>query len=535
MHRFWAVVWSLVVMTGLLINPAASAEEVMVLRFHVTEFTFRGPVQTAADTPARDVKLWARFQHEPTDVTVRMPGFSDGADSYKVRFCPTLVGNWTLTDVETNAAALKDQHIGDVIRCTESSHPGLWIAEGSWYRRTDESHPFILGNTHYSFLSRRNATGPVQSDPVDDIRRQAPYYKKLRFTLVGDRYPDPDLKPFLDDAGQPTDDGRFSLRPNPQWFRECVDPVIRAAFAQDLICDIILCGPDTAESRVTLQGNNEPFLRYVAARYGAYPNVWFCLCNEWNIKKPNYTAEQIRAAGETLRKALPHASTPVSVHANTGNWDTSLNGEWADHAIIQWKLKTIAEAADAAARNIQRAGNKPLVNDENAYEGAGDKFSEGDVIEGCLGTFLGGGYPTTGEKHGNKLGQYFWGSFDPQTHAASDNLQYLRRYLDEHVAFWRMFPGDISQSRFRRAPASFRLLAHPAGDCVLGSNAAAEFPVKLPNGRWRVTQVDLIARQMTVLAENAEGEYTLHTPDSRAVLTHFARNDGKQNQPKSSR
>jgi len=519
MHRF-----VLAAVLSLTWVPFALADELQTPRYHVAELAFRGPVQSATDTPARDVELWVKFRHEPSGAVVRMPGFWDGDDAFKVRFCPTSVGDWQVVEADSNEPALKGQRVGDTVRCTESSHPGLWIAEGRWYRRSDGSHPFVIGNTHYSFLSRRNAGGAVATNPVDDIRRQAPYFNKLRFTLVGDRYPDPEWKPFLDESGKPSDDGRFSLRPNPEWFRERVDPAIREGFAQDVICDLILCGPDTMESRITLQGNNEPWLRYVAARYGAYPHVWFCLCNEWNIKKPNYTAEQIRNAGETLRKSLPHATTPVSVHANTGNWDTALNGNWADHVIIQWKLKTIAEAADAAARNVDRGGGKPLVNDENAYEGAGDKFSEGDVVEGCFGTFLGGGYPTTGEKRGNKLGQYFWGSFDPEIHKASDNLQYLRRYVDERVAFWRMVPGNIAESRFRRAPTSFRVLADRNGDeSVLGSQAAAEFLVNLPRGNWRITQVDLMSRQTTVLAEDAEGDYVLRTPDSRAVLTHFVR------------
>jgi len=503
----------------------AGAAETTIPRFHVAELTFHGPAESNTDTPARDVELSVTFRHHDGNTSIRLPGFWDSGDVFKVRFCPTIIGDWTVADTASNAAALKGQRVSDVFHCTDSPHRGLWIADEGWYRRSDGSHPFIVGNTHYSFLSRQKPDGAVFSDPVEDIRKQSPYFTKLRFALVGDRYPHPQLKPFLDDAGQPSDDGRFSLRPNPLWFGERVDPVIREAFAQDLICDLILCGPDTAESRATLRGGNEPWLRYIAARYGSYPNVWFCLCNEWNIKRPSYSAEEIRAAGARLRKYLPYASTPVSVHSNTGDWDTSLNGDWADHTIIQAKLKTIAEAADAAARNRQRGSGKPLVNDENAYEGAGDKFSEADVIEGCLGTFLGGGYPTTGEKHGNKLGQYFWGGFDPEAHKACDNLQYLRRYIDEHVAFWRMQAGNIAESRFRQAPATFRLLADQDDECVLGSNVVASFTVRLPKGHHRVTQVDLIACTTKVLADDAEGEFTVQTPDSRAVLTHFKRLD----------
>jgi hypothetical protein len=512
-------------------NAGVSAAEIRVPRYHVADLAFSGPTQTARDTPARDVELTVTFRHT-SGATVRALGFWNGdgqggvdGDVFVVRFCPTEAGTWTIAETASNRDVLRGQRVGDTVVATDSPHSGLWIADGQWYRRSNGSHPYIIGNTHYSFLSRQKNDGPVATDPVDDIRRQAAYFTKLRFTLVGDRYPDPKEKPFLDDEGRPTDSGRFSLRPNPRWFHLRADPVIREAFAQDLICDLILCGPDTQDARITLKGDNAPWLRYVAARYGAYPHVWYCLCNEWNIKQPNYTADEIRTAGQVLRKALPHRSTPVSVHANTGDWDTALNGDWHDHAIIQWKLKTIDKAADATSKNVARGGGKPVVNDENAYEGAGDKFSEGDVIEGCFGTFLGGGYPTTGEKYGNKLGQYFWGGFDPKQHTAADNLQCLRRYVDKHISFWRMQPIAVDQSPFAKGPASFRVLTDRDREYVLGSNRAANVAVALPAGTWRIAQVDLMTCQQKTLVESATGEFMLATPDSRAVLTHLRRKE----------
>lgn len=119
----------------------------------------------------------------------------------------------------------------------------------------------------------------------------------------------------------------------------------------------------------------------------------------------------MKSAGEALRSFLPHP-TPVSVHGAPEGWNAELNGDWHDNVITQHKLKRLDEAADFAARNFDPDVNKPVINDENAYQGAGDGFSEGDAIEGCFGTFLGGRYASTGEKYGEKLGQYFWGGFD---------------------------------------------------------------------------------------------------------------------------
>ncbi len=520
----------------LLIAPAErtarGADLGKVPRYHVLEVALKGPRQGPSDTPARDVELAVSFRHEAGGETVRAVGFWDGDGKgrptggvFKVRFCPTRVGRWRIVRAESNRKELSGQREGDELVCVPSKHPGRWVPDGRWYGRSDGSHPYIVGNTHYTFLSRRTDRGAAKTDPVADIRANAGYFKKLRFSLGGGRYTHPTDKPFLDDSGRPSDHGRFSLRPNPTWFRRRVDPVIREGFATDLICDLIVCGPDTREIRSTLQGDPSPWLRYLAARYGAYPNVWFCLCNEWNIKQPSYKAEQIVRAGRAIRACLPYA-TGLAVHGNTGNWNTKLNGAWHDHVTIQWKLKRLDRAADAAAANYARGGKKPVCNDENAYEGKGDRFSEGDVIEGCFGTFLGGGYPTTGEKYAGKKGQYFWGGFDAAKHHAADNLLLLREYVDERVTFWRMEPIDPKGGIFSSLPEGSRLLGEEQKEYVLGTNRRARnISAKLPAGTWRITQVDLMTKKKETLGEAASGRFTFAAPPSRAAMTHFRRTD----------
>lgn len=513
--------------------PAQEFQTRIVPQYHVAEWMVRGPEYGPRDVPARDVRFTVTFRHQLKNLEYEVPGFWDGdgrggvsGNVFKVRFCPTARGKWTITHVESNKPQLRNQLIGKTLQCVRSEHPGFWIPEGRWYRRSDGSHPFIVGNTHYSFLSRFNDEGRMPTDAVDDIRKDAHYYKKLRFSLFGDRYPDPDLKPFLDDEGRQTDDGRYSHRPNPQWFHERVDPVIRAGFAENLICDLILCGPDTRQSRATLKNDPQTWLRYAAARYGSYPHVWFCLSNEWNIKQPRYSAKEIIRVGRFLRDTLPYP-TPISVHANSGNWNWKLTGDWHDHTIIQWKLKQVDQAADAANHNVERGGGKPVLNDENAYEGQGDRFSELDVIEGCLGTVMGGGYPTTGEKHGRKLGQYFWGGFDADVHRASDNLHWLRRYLDTSVDFWRLKPLPLGKSPFTSAPENARVLADQGREYLLGANweGGKSLEIELPPGKWLVRYVNLTEPSTVTRAICAEGHFDFKPAPIRAGLVHLRRRD----------
>ncbi len=555
------LIFGFVVLGGLLVLPGragAGAEVGAGGVYSVVELSFKGPPQKAADAPARDIDFWVRFRHESGSPEYKVHGFPDGdgrgglaGDLFKVRFCPTKAGRWELVEVHSNAKELAGQKKGDHVTATPSKHLGFWTVDAEspgrrWYRRSDGAHPYILGNTHYSFLSGyRDGDRPSGNDIAADIKANAQYFKKLRFGLQGDHYPHPTEKPFLDKEGRPTDWGDHSHRPNPKWFHERVDLAVRTAYEQDLIADLILAGPDREESRSTLRarengGDSAPYLKYIAARYGSYPNVWLCLTNEYDIRKPTCSEKEIAGFGQVIQAFLPYP-TPLSVHASSspqgGERSDALRPAWSskfddlpiwnDHQIIQRKLKKIAPAADIGHRTWQNTDgkkprSKPTINDELSYQGDGDKHEESDTIESHLGAFLGGGYGTTGFKTGNKTGHYFWGKFDPGEHTAADNLKWLRETIDAHVTFWKMAP-DLEI--FAKLDPGFRGMAWPGQEYVLGTNKAHKGMVaKLPGGVWTVTQYDVIAKKVTTLSKDAAGQFTFDAPDSRAVLVHFQRN-----------
>ena len=508
--------------------------------YAVMELSFRGPTLRAIDTPARDVDFWVRFQHESGTPTYTVHGFWDGdgkggvaGDSFKVRFCPTTPGKWTLVEVFSNAASLSGQRQGETVTAVPSHHPGFWLVDSNtpdsrWYMRSDESHPYIFGNTHYSFLSGyRQGNVPAGNDIAADIRANAAYFKKLRFSLYGDHYPNPDEKPFQGDAGKPTDWGNYAYRPNPRWFHRRVDLAVQTAYDVDLIADLILAGPDREESRSALRGGAEPFLKYIAARYGSFPNVWICLCNEFDIKAQTYTEAEIARFGQTIRQYLPYP-TPLSVHATPRKaWSAEFDSlpPWNDHQIIQNKLRQLGPAADAiynaALKPDGASRNRPTINDELSYQGEGDGHTEGDTIESHLGAFLGGGYATTGWKPGNKTGHYFWGKFDTAEHTAAVHLGWLREMIDGHMTFWKMSP-DVSI--FSNLDSGFRGMAWPGREYVLGTNKRhAGIVANLPDGEWHVTQYDVMTRRATTLATEAQGRFAFDAPEGRAVLFHFKR------------
>jgi hypothetical protein len=164
------------------------------------------------------------------------------------------------------------------------------------------------------------------------------------------------------------------------------------------------------------------------------------------------------------------------------------------------------------------------VNDELSYQGAGDRHELGDTLASHLGSFVGGGYASTGWKSGEKLGHYFWGGFDPAEHTAAPGLKFLREVIDRHVGFWQMTPGaDI----FPALDPAYRAMGRAGHEYVLGTDRAGKAVADLPPGGWAVTRHDLVARNSTVLDPTAAGRFAFDVPDSRAVLFHFKKAGAK--------
>lgn len=546
-------------------NAGARAKIGAVAVYDVIELSFTGPSFGPSDNPARDVDFWARFQHQSGGPTYQVHGFWDGdgrggarGSVFKIRFCPTVAGNWNVIEVHSNRPELNGQKQGDFVSAIRSKLKGFWVVDdagagGRWYKRSDGSHQYVYGNTFYSFLSETSPYGESNgSDIASDVERNARYFKKLRFSPLGDLYPHPTDAPFFDDAGEQTYDGNYSHRPNPAWFHKRVDLAVRTAHGRDLIADLIMSGVDRPTTRAALQashngGDSAPYLKYIAARYGAYPNVWFCLINEYDIRTPHYTPAQIIDFGRKFKSFLAYPS-PLSVHRNSGPWVTALNTapSWNDHVIVQKKIRDLSEAADFMRSSFAAGGaDKPVVDDELAYEGAGDKFSEEDTIESHLGAFLGGGYGTTGHKTaggrgraqeaqqistgaagtqlGLKLGQYFAGNFDAAAHTAADNLKWLREMIDAHVTFWKLAPVDPN-GVFAGANPEFRAMGWEGREYVLGTDEAQKnLTANLPPGKWVVKRFDAIAKTEITLSAGANGAYRFDAPASRAVLFHFKR------------
>ena len=228
--------------------------------YSVVEVEFRGPHQGAANAPARDVELTVRFRHESggeehpstasgTATAAAAPAATSSRSASARRPRPLDARRGPLR----RRAELDDQRRASTSSPSPPSRHGFWIVDDDspgrrWYRRSDGSHQYIIGNTHYSFLSGYRARRRAQRQR--HRRRHARATPSTSRSCVSACIGRPlsrtrPIKPFLDDSGRPTDDGDFSHRPNPAWFHDRADVAVAAACERDLIADLILCGPDT--------------------------------------------------------------------------------------------------------------------------------------------------------------------------------------------------------------------------------------------------------------------------------------------------
>jgi hypothetical protein len=70
--------------------------------------------------------------------------------AFKVRFCPTRPGRWTIVETSSNRAELQGQREGETVVAAASGLHGFWEVDQDspgrrWYRRSDGSHQYILG------------------------------------------------------------------------------------------------------------------------------------------------------------------------------------------------------------------------------------------------------------------------------------------------------------------------------------------------------------------------------------------------------
>ncbi|MET0297390.1 MAG: DUF4038 domain-containing protein [Microbacterium sp.] len=428
------------------------------------ELHFAGPSEPI---PADRVPLRVWFRHEGgTEVVV--PGFWDGADRYAVRFSPEIAGEWRWTS-ESEEPALAGV-TGSFDADGADGHGPVRVAHAFHFAHADGTPFRPVGATAYNWLHQDE---PLFSETPGVLAEAG--FNKFRFMVFpqagGHVEHFPDLLPFEKDA-----DGAWDVsRPVIAFFRRLDDAVRRLGEAGIEADVLVFTSYDGG--RFGLDGLSEEqdaaYLRYVMARLSAFPNVWWSLCNEFDILTDRSAARWDRM-GEILHVEDPHDHLR-SIH----NWMElhDHNQPWVTHASIQNGDATIAFGRASIYRDAYR---KPIVLDEIKYEGDiadrwGHLTGEQLVHQFWIAT-VAGCYASHGESFLLPNGSLHMVQGGPLQGESPARLGFLRALLDDLVV-----PGLDPIDKWDD-PAF--VAGHPRRQYVqyLGDSDAETWTFRLPQG-----------------------------------------------------
>ena len=390
-----------------------------VERWGVYEIALDGP-QTG--NPFDDVTLSTTFTGGGR--TVRVPGFYDGDGIYRIRFSPPEIGNWRWTS-ESNVSALNGRTGAfEAIAPGAGNHGPVRVTKDGYHFEYADGTPFRqIGTTSYSWA--------LQSDArcAETLKTLAGApFNKMRM-LVFPNVESVATNPFerTGDGAKAWDAARF----DPAYFRRYEDRIVRLG-ALGIQADVILYHPYDAKRGYSdmTRADDERYLRYVAARFGAYRNLWWSMGNEYDAIKTK-TMDDWDHLFQVLVAADPHERLR-SIHQINIYYDA--RKPWITHASIQ----NGAAVLDDIRAELHRAfALKPVIFDEVVYEGNSDKrwgqLTGEEMVERFWYGLIGGTYVGHSETFdANRNADFSWlGQGGKLVGTSPPRLAFLRKIMEE--------------------------------------------------------------------------------------------------------
>jgi len=442
--------------------PAAVGGDREVERWGRWEATFEGP---ATGNPDRDVTLTATFRQGET--TLRVAGFYDGEGTYRLRFMPPSIGEWTYV-VQSSRAELDGKQGRLTCVAPSGRNHGPVVVHDTFHFAYADGTPYRpIGTTCYAWTHQDDA---LEQQTLETLKTSP--FNKIRMCVFPKNYAfnatEPPRYPF---PGKPAsfDKSRF----NSEFFRHLEQ---RLQQLQDLgiEADLILFHPyDKGRwgfDSMTAE-EDERYLRHVVARFGSFRNVWWSLANEYDFLKQKSEADWDRLC-QTVAEADPFEHL-LSIHNAFRIYNHSQ--PWITHASIQNGSAVAEHGRGVIYRDVYR---KPIVFDEAKYEGNieqrwGNISAEEMVHRFWIGT-IEGMYVGHGEtlKHPENI---LWWAKGGELHGESPRrIAFLKKVLESNP------PGGIEpidkwqESRMGGRPGEFGIL-------YFGKETPSEWTVSLPH------------------------------------------------------
>lgn len=350
--------------------------------------------------PFVDYQIEGVFCHEKE--TVRVNGFYDGDGVYKIRFMPSFEGTYTYQITGSYSDAPVEGSF-TVSAPSPGNHGPVRVANRYHLAYADGTPHYSVGTTCYAFALQKEE---IVEQTFRELENGC--FNKLRFCLLPKHYDfclhDPVAFPyegtpmdasvltrqnFADYMGAAPGNSWDFQRFNPAFF-QLYDRIIQRLMEMGLEADIILfhAYDRWGFSKMSME-ENELYLRYAAARYGAYRNVWWALANEYELMG-HLSAGDWDSLGETLCAADPYHHL-VSIHNCEVFYDYTR--PWITHCSCQ---RTDHHKTTEFTDDLRQKYGKPVIWDEVGYEGdlphCWGNFTPEELVRRSWEAILRGGY-----------------------------------------------------------------------------------------------------------------------------------------------
>jgi hypothetical protein len=371
--------------------------------------------------PFTDVYIRVHFLKENRRVPVE--GFYDGNGTYLVRFMPDSEGKWEYRS-SSNVQSLDGLEGAFTCAPAKSGNHGPVSSRGQHLQYADGSPYFCFGTTCYAWVHQSNE---LQAKTLETLKTSP--FNKIRMCIFPKWYPfnrvEPQLYPFEGSAPDRWDFTRF----NPAFFRNIEDRIL-ALRSLGIEADLILFHPyDEGHWRFDRMSreDDERYLRYTAARFSAFRNVWWSFANEYDLMKEKQTSDWDRFF-KIVQETDP-AGHMRGIHNCRDFYD---HGKpWVTHCSIQ---HSEAEKLPLWRRQY----GKPVILDECRYEGD-IHFNWGNISGRSLvdkfwkATVL-GGYAGHGETYLHPEDILWWSKGGELYGASPPRIAFLKEILEQDAA-----------------------------------------------------------------------------------------------------
>lgn len=309
---------------------------------------------TYAD-PYRDVRLLTQFER-PDGSRVEFWGFYDGGTTWRFRFMPDQAGRWAYRAAFSDGSA----SLTGTFSCVPSAIPGALQVNPlnpHWFQHR-QGDPFFMRAFHVGDCFFSTNLSPASRKAFLDWACQQGY----NTLSIASHY--------LNRSEPGRGAGYDTPRLYPLDYREFqrAEAILNDLAERRLVVFPFAGFFGRASGYPTDPAEQEQYIRYVLARFGAYWNLLFNVAGPEPLlpKNPFMEKEEINRLGRLIR-SLDVFAHPISVHNRTGD-DEFIAEDWLTFTTLQGP-KTTDLAALSAGLRANLHPQRPLFAQETLWSG----------------------------------------------------------------------------------------------------------------------------------------------------------------------